>query len=81
MARFRQAMIDDIAPASEVFKRTLDDARYLSVKAPPDQRWFEDRAWWEHLLRSSKGGFWVAEEGSLLVGISCAIIRDRKSVV
>jgi GNAT superfamily N-acetyltransferase len=76
VARFRQAMIDDIEPASEIFRRTLEDARRLSNKPSPDQRWFEDRSWWEHLLRSSKGGFWVAEEGSTLVGIACAIIRD-----
>ena len=69
-------MIDDIEPASEIFRRTLEDARRLSNRPSPDQRWFEDRSWWEHLLRSSKGGFWVAEEGSTLVGIACAIIRD-----
>jgi GNAT superfamily N-acetyltransferase len=78
VARFRQAMIDDLEPAREVFTRTLEDARRGSPRLSPGMRWSEDKAWWEHLLRSSKGGFWVAEEGSTLVGIACALIRDAE---
>lgn len=78
MARFRQAMVDDIEPATEVFRRTLNDAQPISQRNSPAQRWAEERAWWEHLLRASKGGFWIAEEGSTLVGIACALIRDAE---
>lgn len=78
MARFRQAMIDDLEPAAEVFMRTLEDAHRGSQRLSPSQRWSDDKVWWEHLLRSSKGGFWVAEEGSTLVGISCALVRDAE---
>ena len=76
MARFRQAVTADIEPASEVWLRTLEDGRRGAQRLTPGQRWAGDRAWWEHLLRSSRGGFWVAEEGSTVIGIVCAIVRD-----
>jgi len=78
VARFRQAVVDDLEPASEVWQRTLDDARRPAQRTPLPQRWAGDRAWWEHLLRSSRGGFWVAEEGNTLIGIVCAIVRDAE---
>lgn len=78
MARFRQAMIGDLEPAGELWARTLDDARRGPQRAPASQRWAGDKHWWEHLLRSSRGGFWVAEEGSTLIGIGCAIVRDAE---
>lgn len=78
MARFRQAMIDDLEPAGEVWSRTLEDARRGSARGPASHRWAGDKVWWEHLLRSSRGGFWVAEEGSTVVGIACAVVRDAE---
>lgn len=78
MARFRQAMVDDLDPAGEVWTRILEEARRGPQRAGASQRWAGDRGWWEHLLRSSRGGFWVAEEGSTLVGIVCAIVRDAE---
>ncbi len=76
MARFRQAVIDDIDAAAEVRLRTLEDSRRDSHRLSPGQRWGSDKIWWEHLVRSSRGGFWVAEDGSTIIGIVCAIVRD-----
>jgi GNAT superfamily N-acetyltransferase len=81
VARFRQAMIDDLEPANDVFQRTLADPRHFAQRPAPSDRWAEDRSWWEHLLRNSKGGFWVAEEGSTPIGIACALIRDGEWVL
>jgi GNAT superfamily N-acetyltransferase len=71
-------MIDDIEPAGEVWSRTLEDARRGLPRPPAALRWSGDKIWWEHLLRSSRGGFWVAEEGSTVIGIACAVVRDAE---
>ncbi|MGH2389416.1 MAG: GNAT family N-acetyltransferase [Chloroflexota bacterium] len=76
MARFRQAVIDDIEAAADVRLRTLDESRRGAQRLSPSQRWGSEKTWWEHLIRSSRGGFWVAEDGSTIIGIVCAIVRD-----
>lgn len=78
VARFRQAVIDDLDQATEVWLRTIEDGRRGMHHVIGSRHWTGDRAWWEHLLRSSRGGFWVAEEGSTIIGIVCAVVRDAE---
>src|SRR5438552_1408895 len=51
------------------------------TRPPSGLRWAGDKAWWEHLLRSSRGGFWVAEEGSTLIRIASAVVRDAECLL
>jgi GNAT superfamily N-acetyltransferase len=78
VARFRQAVGDDIEPASAVAQKTIEDARRAASRFQIAQRWTGDAQWWDHLLRSSRGGFWVAEEGSTIIGLVCAVVRDAE---